>query len=92
MATVLKKAVIREIAEWKRKGLFGLGHGGGGRNLILTLEPGNIISFREKGLRKVYDIDVENVFHLAVRRTLLREEEEKRKAKKDRKRLRAEGR
>ena len=70
MATKLLKPVVREITEWCRKGLFGLGGRGGGSNLVLTLEPGNIISFREKGKRKRYDIDIESVFNSAVRRTL----------------------
>ena len=92
MATILSKnSVVREIAQWKSRGLFGLG-GSGGRNLILTLFPGNIINFREKGLRKSYDIDIESVFNLAVRRTILREEEAKKKAKKEKKMLRAKAR
>lgn len=87
MATVLeKKPVVREVKDWKRRGMFGLG-GSGGRNLILTLEPG-IISFREKGLRKRYDIDIEGVFNLAVRRTNLRDEEERRRLKRERRKAR----
>ena len=81
MATVLKKTVVREIKDWKRHGLFGLG-GSGGRNLVLTLEPGNIISFREKGLRKRYDVDIESVFNMAVRRTLQCEAKEKKAKRK----------
>jgi hypothetical protein len=82
MATMLdKKPVVREAKEWKRRGLFGMGYGGTHRNLVVSLEPGNIISFREKGLRRRYDIDIESVFNLAVRRTTLRDEEKKRKEK-----------
>lgn len=92
MATLLgNKPVVREIKEWKHKGLFGMG-GSGGRNLILTLEPGNVISFREKGLRRKYDVDIESVFNLAVRRTILKQEEEKAKVKKEAKKNRALGR
>ena len=92
MATVLdKKEVVREIKGWKRRGLFGLG-GCGGRNLVMALVPGNIVSFREKGLRKRYDVDIESVFNMAVRRTILRDAEEKRKAKKEAKKKRVEAR
>lgn len=84
MATVLsKRAVVREIVGWKKRGLFGLGHGGVCRSIIMSMEPGNIVSFREKGRRKVYDVDIESVFNMAVRRTILREQEAKRKAKKE---------
>lgn len=81
MATMLKKTVVREIKEWKHRGIFGMG-GSGGRNLIMSIEPGNVVSFREKGLRRRYDVDIESVFNMAVRRTILKEEEEKKKAKK----------
>ena len=86
MATKLLKPVVREVTDWCRKGLFGMG-GRGGKSLVLTLEPGNIISFREKGMRKRYDIDIESVFNSAVRRTLEKDEIEKKKAKKLRKEL-----
>jgi len=49
----------------------------------LSEGSGNIVSFREKGRRKVYDVDIESVFNMAVRRTILRDEEAKRKAKKE---------
>lgn len=92
MATVLsKKPVVREIVDWKRRGLFGLGHGGHCRPIIMALEPGNIVSFREKGRRKRYDVDIESVYNLAVRRTVLREQEDKRKAKKEARKRRSEG-
>lgn len=83
MATMLgKKAVSRELKDWRDRGLFGLGHGGKCRNLVVTLEPGNLITFREKGLRSQYTIDIESVFNMAVKRCILRTVEEKRKAKK----------
>lgn len=84
MATLLdKKAVVREVRDWRRKGFFGLGSGGGAsRNLVITLVPGNIISFREKGLRTRYDIDIESVYNMAVHRTIAKQREEAKKAKK----------
>jgi hypothetical protein len=87
MTVLEKKPVVREIKEWKRRGLWGMG-GSGGRNLIMSIEPGNIVSFREKGLRKRYDVDIESVFNLAVRRTTLKDEQEKRKAKEAKRRAR----
>jgi len=84
MATLLKKPVTREVRNWCRKGLFGLG-GSGGRALIVSLEPGPVISFREKGCKKRYDIDIERVFNLAVRQDMLKRDAEKKKRKKARK-------
>lgn len=82
MATALNKSVVREVSDWQKRGLFGCG-GGKNRSLLVSLEPGNIISFREKGLRKRYDIDIESVFNLAVRRITNKEEDEKKKARKE---------
>lgn len=91
MATLLgKRPVFRELKDWRVRGLFGMG-GCGGRNLIVGLEPGNIISFREKGLRKRYDIALEMVFNLAVRHTMAKEDEAKRKAKKAARELKRRG-
>ena len=82
MATKLKKPVVREVEGWCRKGLFGAG-GSNKNSLIVSLEPGPIISFREKGRRKSYDIDVESVFMLAVRQDVMRIDAEKRKKRKE---------
>ncbi len=85
MATILNNPITREIADWSRKGLFGLG-GSLARPLIVTMEPGPILSFREKGRRKRYDIDIESVFMLAVHQTLKNEKADKAKAAKKRRR------
>ena len=81
MATKLKKPVVREVNDWCRKGLFGLGSSSN-RPLMVSLEPGPIISFREKGCRKTYDLDIETAFNLAVRREVMRQDAKKRKKRK----------
>ena len=77
MATKLKKSVAREVSGWCIKGLFGMGGRSDCKPLIVGLEPGPVLTFREKGRRKVYEIDLESVFNLAVRRTIAKEEAEK---------------
>jgi hypothetical protein len=84
MATKLKKPITREVEDWCRKGLFGLGGRSDSKPLMVALEPGAIISFRLKGTRRTYDIDIESVYNLAVRRAFVREKADKRKAKRKR--------
>lgn len=64
MASKLNKPVTREVVEWN-KGAMGKD---GKRSLIITLNPGGFISFRLKGLRQDYDIDMAGVYTSAVRR------------------------
>ena len=86
MATKMgKRAVYREVHGWQIRGIFGMGSTKD-IGLIVGIEPGNIISFREKGRRRVYDIDIESVYNTAVRRCLSKEEDDK-KAKKKVKKL-----
>jgi hypothetical protein len=72
MATKLTKPVSRELKEWKRKGFVGLNGKDARRNLIVTLEPAGLFSFRLKGLQSEYVIDVERVFALAVKEAALK--------------------
>ena len=83
MAILLHKVITREVTDWQHRGLFGLGATGKCLNLMISLEPGNIISFREKGRIKRYDIDIETVYNLARRRQVARECEAKAKQKKE---------
>ena len=82
MATQLKKPVVREVTDWCRKGLFGLG-GTNKRSLLVSVEPGPFIVFRLKGLKKRYEIDLETVYNLAVRVGHAKVEAEKRKLRKE---------
>jgi hypothetical protein len=84
MATKLNKKITREVENWCHKGVFGLG-GASSRSLLVSLEPGNIISFREKGTRTSYDIDIETVYNMAVKRTFINEQADKGNGKKKRK-------
>jgi hypothetical protein len=55
--TKLKKAISREAMNTAEQG----------RPLMVTLEPGDTISFRQKGLRKVYRTTLAACFWLAVK-------------------------
>lgn len=63
MATKLNKPVSRELDDW-----------GGGtakearRSMVITLNPAGFISFRPKGTRTEYDLDISAAYALAVRR------------------------
>ena len=84
MATKLRKTIEREISDWNKRGLFGFGGGRSNRDLIVSMEVGNIFSFREKGLRKKYYIDMESVYNMAIKADALGEikEQKKKKSKK----------
>lgn len=81
MATKLRKTVVREISDWCRKGLFGLG-GNSKRDLIVAMEVGNVFSFRQKGTRKTYYIDMETVYNLALKAEIMGSESVKPKKSK----------
>ena len=72
MATKLKTPVSRELENWSQKGSVGLNGKDAKRNLVVTLEPCGLISFRLKGLQSEYVIDIERVFALAAKETALK--------------------
>ena len=55
MATLLNRPVRRELILPLR-----------GKTLIVELEPGDIISFREKGRRTRYSVSLHRVYYLAL--------------------------
>jgi hypothetical protein len=63
MATKLTKPVSRELDDW-----------GGGfsrdarRPMVITLMPAGFISFRPKGTRHSYDLDVAHAYAVAAKR------------------------
>ena len=83
MATKLKTLVSRELESdaWNRKRLVGLNGKDSARNLVVTLEPCGLISFRLKGLQSSYEVDIERVFAMAVRDTALKAVQDARREK-----------
>lgn len=55
MATKLLKPVVRELTYTDR-----------GKTWVVTLEPGDVISFRQKGKRTSYSVSLHNVSLLAL--------------------------
>jgi len=88
MATKLKNSVVREVAGWCRKGVFGMGGRTTDRDLVVSMLPGGVFTFREKGRRKTYDIDIETVYYLAVKASLRADKKEKSKQRKLKKLIR----
>jgi hypothetical protein len=52
------------------------------RPIIVSIEPGGIISFRAKGCRRSYAMTVEGCYDLAVKKSLDQERAMKRRAKR----------
>lgn len=65
MATKLDKPVTREVEP--REGGWACGKDSK-RPLLVTLSPGGFVTFRLKGTRQEYDLDVGSAFALAQRR------------------------
>jgi len=59
-----------------------------GRRIIVGLEPGDVITFREERCRKTYTLDIKWAFRQAVKQQVDKERAEKRKDKPQRKRVR----
>ncbi len=58
MTTKLQKAVYRECMRFKD----------GGRDVIVGIEPGDVLTFRVKGLRgHPYRMGLEGLYHAAAR-------------------------
>jgi len=71
MATKLRKPVVREVEDWN----------GRGKSMMVSLLPGGVVSFREKGTRKSFDITVGAAYIAAVKRMVDLENAEKRKGR-----------
>jgi hypothetical protein len=56
MATKLTKPVRRETLSISSRG----------RKLIASLEPGDLLTFREKGRRGIYEVSLGHAFNLAL--------------------------
>lgn len=69
MATKLNKVVRRELVSTDRKG----------RAIVVTLEPGDILSFRPKGSKRSVSIYAGMAFQLAQLATIEREYNDKMK-------------
>ena len=57
-----------------------------GRRIVVGLEPGDVLSFREERCRKTYTLDIKWAFLQAVKKAVEKERAEKRKANPVRKR------
>jgi hypothetical protein len=66
--TLLQKPIRRELPS----------RTSGARNLIIELSPSGIITIREKGLRRGYDIEVTALFYTLIQ-LAIREEKKTRK-------------
>ena len=64
MATMLTKLVTRE---YQREGGFGFGKNAK-RPMLITLNPAGFLSFRLKGTRQEYDLDIAMAYAMAVRK------------------------
>jgi hypothetical protein len=76
MATLLKKTVTRELDR----------PGPQGRKLLVSLEPGDIISMREKGRHMSYSGSLERVYYMLVRihaDELMRQQKQEKMMKKE---------
>jgi hypothetical protein len=65
MATKLNKPVIRELllrADWHARSIY-----------IVTLEPGGMISFRQKGKKKSYSAPLLTCLDIAVKHEMINE-------------------
>jgi hypothetical protein len=71
MATKLRKTVVREVEDYD----------GRGHSLMVSLQPGGVLSFREKGTRKSFDLTVGAAYVAAVKRTVDLERAEKNKGR-----------
>jgi hypothetical protein len=74
--TSLTKAVRR-----KTRLPYAVLYAGKSRPIIVSLEPGDIISFREAGRRQVWSVPIDQVFRQAVRDTAQALRREKRRLK-----------
>ena len=81
MATELKRKVVRRCARSHYKG----------NRLVVILEPGDILGMREAGKRTTYRASLERVFWTLAKWHAAKQAEDKAKAKKLKRALRAQG-
>ncbi len=74
--TPLSKPVRR-----KTRHSYAVLDGGQARAIIVSLEPGDVITFREAGRRHVWTSPIDRVFRQAVREAALSLHQEKRRLK-----------
>ena len=74
--TSLTKAVRR-----KTRFPYAVLYSGKARPIIVSLEPGDVITFREAGRRQVWSVPVDQAFRQAVRDTAQAVRREKRRLK-----------
>lgn len=72
MATVLSKPTTRQT-----RGVYRVLYASKSREIIVTLLPGDIMEFREKGCRARFALPIESAFKFAVRMTAMRAAAEK---------------
>lgn len=75
MATKLTKEVSRETGFTRI--------GGRGKVIIVTLLPGDLIRFREKGKRTYYETTIESVVWTAIKQKAAADRAEKARLKKE---------
>jgi hypothetical protein len=81
MATKLTKPVSRELDDW-----------GGGtsrdakRPMVITLNPAGFLSFRPKGTRQSFDLDVAHAYAVAVKGFVAKAHERRMKEKESKRR------
>jgi len=85
MATLLTRPVTRIVEGWCKRGVFGLG-AHTNRPLVVTLMPGGIIRFREKGRQKYMEVAIESCYNLALKAEVESQRREKAKRKRMKKR------
>ena len=61
--TLLKKSIRRELPS----------RTAGARNLIIELSPSGILTIREKGIRRGYDIEVTSLFYSLIKMAMQEE-------------------
>ena len=64
------------------------GHGQRARRLVVTLQPGDVVSIRELRCKRIYAITVEDLMWHLLRCEAAKAREEKRKARAEKRKLR----
>jgi hypothetical protein len=78
MATTLHAVVVRECMNTSEQG----------RPIIVAMEPGDTLSFRPKGCRKLWRTTLGACFHMAVKAEVREQQRIKEQARKERRRAR----
>jgi Leu/Phe-tRNA-protein transferase len=54
------------------------------RTIVVSLEPGDVITFREAGRRQTWSVAIDRIFHQAVREAAFAQRRERTRAAKQR--------